>query len=200
MKHTLADYIAGLTIGQGRYAGQSFKLLPWQARFLRGAFATDDDAAMTCARGSGKTTFISALGAAAVDVDGPLVQPMAETMIVASSFDQGLTAFRHVQQFLQPSFERYGVGGRRGRFRVQDSANRATIEDRETGARVAVLGSDPGRLHSHAPSLVIGDELAQWPGTKIDAMLSALVTSMGKIPGSRALWIGTRAAGVGSSV
>ena len=34
----IADYIQGLTIGQGRYVGQSFKLLGWQKRFLAGAF------------------------------------------------------------------------------------------------------------------------------------------------------------------
>ena len=41
--------------------------------------------------------------------------------------------------FLGPTFERYG----RGRFRVQDSANRASIQDKATGALVRVLGSDP---------------------------------------------------------
>ena len=34
----IADYIQGLTIGQGRYVGQPFKLLGWQKRFLAGAF------------------------------------------------------------------------------------------------------------------------------------------------------------------
>ena len=29
-------YIEGLTLSQGRYAGQLFKLLPWQRRFLTG--------------------------------------------------------------------------------------------------------------------------------------------------------------------
>ena len=69
MKHTskaLAAYIGGLRIGQGRYAGQPFKLLPWQSMFLRGAFSTDDDAALTLARGGGKTTLIAAIGAASV--------------------------------------------------------------------------------------------------------------------------------------
>ena len=50
--------------------------------------------------------------------------------------------------FLGPTFERYG----RGRFRVQDSANRASIQDKATGALVRVLGSGPRRLHGAAPS------------------------------------------------
>ena len=113
----IAAYIETLVIGQGRYAGQKFKLLPWQKRFLKGAFAQDEDAALSMGRGGGKTTFTAAIACSTVDVDGPLVEPMAETLVVASSFDQGLKNFRHMQHFLEPSFEKYGVGGR-GRFRV----------------------------------------------------------------------------------
>ena len=45
-----------------------------------------------------------------------------------------------------------------------------------------------------APSLVVADELASWPPTKIDQSLAALSTSRGKIQGARMLYIGTRAA------
>ena len=68
-------------------------------------------------RGNGKTTFVAGIACAAVDVDGPLVEPMAECLVVASSFDQGLICFRHMLHFLAPSLERYGVGPG-GRFRV----------------------------------------------------------------------------------
>ncbi|MDD9986051.1 MAG: hypothetical protein OXQ31_07265 [Spirochaetaceae bacterium] len=42
--------------------------------------------------------------------------------------------------------------------------------------------------------LVIGDEPAQWKATQGDRLFAALRTSLGKIPGSRALFIGTRPA------
>ena len=187
----IADYIEGLVIGQGRYAGESFKLLPWQTRFLRGAFGQPGDAALSMGRGNGKTTFAAGIACAAVDVGGPLVEPMAECLLVASSFDQGLIAFRHMLHFLQPSFEKHGVGPG-GRFRIQDSANRATITNRTTGAMVRVLGSDPRRLFGAAPKLLLLDEIAQWPPERVEPMLAALKTSRGKIPDSRALWIGTR--------
>ena len=187
----VADYIGGLTIGQGRHAGQPFKLLGWQRRFLKGAFGQPGDGAISMGRGGGKSTFAAAIACATVDVDGPLVEPMAETLVVASSFDQGLLNFRHMLHFLAPSFERYGVGPG-GRFRIQDSANRATITDRETGAMLRVLGSDPRRLHGAAPKLLLLDECAQWPPERVGPMLAALKTSRGKIPGSRALWLGTR--------
>ena len=185
----IANYISGLEVGQGRYAGESFTLHGWQKRFLRGAFNQPGDAALSMGRGNGKTTFCAAIACAAVDVDGPLVEPMAECLLVASSFDQGLIAFRHILHFLRPSLERH-----RGRFRIQDSANRATIQDRDTGAMIRVLGSDPRRLHGAAPKLLLLDEVAQWPPEKVSPMLAALRTSRGKIPGSRALWLGTRPA------
>ena len=173
--------------------GQDFALLPWQRKFLSGAFGQPYDAALSMGRGNGKTTFAAALACATVDVDGPLVEPMAETLLVASSFGQGLVNFRHMLHFLKPSFDRYGTGPK-GRFRIQDSANRATIQDRETGALVRVLGSDPRRLHGAAPKLLLLDEISQWPPERVGPMLAALKTSRGKIPGSKALWLGTRPA------
>ena len=164
----LEQYITGLVISQGRHAGQPFRLLPWQRRLLRGAFSQPRDSAFTMGRGGGKTTLVAALGAASVDVDGPLVEPRAECLIIASSFDQGLICFRHVQAFMEPTFEKYGTGPR-GRFRIQDSANRATITDRETGAMLRVLGSDPRRLHGAAPKLLLYDEVAQWPPERLPA-------------------------------
>ena len=183
----LIGYIEGLTIGQGRYAGQLLKLFPWQLRFLRGAFRQSDDALLTLARGGGKTTFAAAIAASALA--GPLSQPMAEVLIVASSFDQGLVSFRHVLHFLGPE-----IAADSKRWRVQDSANRATITDKRTGAMLRVLGSDPRRLHGAAPRLILADEVAQWPVSQIDRMLAALETSRGKIEGSKMLWLGTRAA------
>ena len=177
---TVGNYIEHLTLGQGCYAGERFKLLGWQKRFLAGAFGQPGDAALTMGRAGGKSTFCSAIACAAVDVNGPLVEPMAECLVVASRFDQGLLNFRHMLNFLTPSFERYGTG------------SRGPITDRETGAMVRVLGSDPRRLHGAAPKLLLYDEVAQWPPERVEPMLAALKTSRGKIPGSKALWLGTR--------
>ena len=187
----LKCYIESLVISQGRYAGERFRLLDWQRKLLCGAFSQPRDSAFSMGRGGGKTTLVAAIAAAAVDVDGPLVEPRAECLVVASAFDQGLICFRHVMSFLESTFEKYGTGPR-GRFRIQDSANRATITDRETGAMLRVLGSDPRRLHGAAPKLLLYDEVAQWPPERLPTMLAALKTSRGKIQGSRAIWLGTR--------
>ena len=94
MKQALPDriaaYLAGLTISQGRHAGNLFEVLPWQKRFLRGAFAPGiGEAALSLGRGGGKSTLIAGIGCAALASDGPLMRENAEVVVVASSHMQG---------------------------------------------------------------------------------------------------------------
>lgn len=180
-------YLGGLVVTQGLRVGESFRVLGWQRRFLQ-VFNGPGDGALSLGRGGGKSVFVAGLCAAAVDVDGPLVEPMAQTLVIASRFEQGHDAiFRHVLRFLEPSMEAH-----RGRFRVQDSMNRASIEDRATGASVKVLGCNPKGVHGSQSKLFIIDESAQFDKNKIGPVVAAVRTSRGKIPGSRTLWIGTR--------
>lgn len=80
------------------------------------------------------------------------------------------------------------------RFRIADSQNVASIEDRQTGCRARCIGFDPRRAHGLAPVLVLADEGAQWEAGKAEAMVAALRTSAGKISGSRFVALGTRPA------
>ena len=151
----LIRYLSDLTVTQGRLAGQPFTVLPWQRRFVRGAFAQGvQSAALTVARGNGKTALLS--GIAAATLDGPLMVPRGETVIVASSFEQARIAFEHVIAFMDDKL------ADKGRWKVWDTAQQARIEDRKTGARVRCIGSDPRRAHGLAPVLVLADESAQW--------------------------------------
>ena len=178
----LTAYLDGLTVSQGAGAGDPLRLLPWQRRFLRGFLAADGDVALTIARGGGKTTLLAAVGCAFVS--GPLRQPRGEVVLCASSLNQARIAFDHALAFLDatPGAE----------WRIQNTQQFAVLEHRETKARLRCIGSDPKRAHGLAPALVLADEPAQWPHTTATRMLAALTTSMGKIPGSRMVAIGTR--------
>ena len=79
-------------------------------------------------------------------------------------------------------------------WRVQDSANTATIEHKPTGALLKCIGSDPKRAHGLAPSLVLADEPAQWPTATAEQMVAALQTSLGKQVDAKLLFLGTRPA------
>ncbi len=183
------DYIAGLTVTQGRMAGQPFPVLPWQRRFIRGALAPGVvEAALTIGRGNGKSTLVAALAAACLD--GPLAQERGEVVVAASSFEQALIVYRHVIAFLR---EKHGDGLEdRSLWRVQDSANRAQITNRANGAMLKAIGSDPRRMHGMSPLLVLADEGAQWEPSSAEAAMAALRTALGKLPDSRLIALGTR--------
>ena len=143
-------YLGGLTVTQGRRSGDPLKVLGWQRRFIAGAFAPGvQSAALSVGRGNGKTALLS--GIAAATLDGPLAVPRGETIIVASSFSQARIAFDHVRAFMAEQLRD------RRRWRVMDTAQQASIEDRDTGARLKVIVSDPKRAHGLAPVLVLAD-------------------------------------------
>ena len=187
----LIDFLAKLPVTQGQGAGSNLELQPWQRRFVRGAFAPGvDTAALSVGRGNGKTTLLAAVAAATLI--GPLAQARGETVIVASSLTQARIAFEHCLMFVKTS-----ISSEPGRWSVQDTAQRASITDRRTGARVRCISSDPRRAHGLAPVLALLDEPAQWPTNTGAKMLAAIVTGLGKIPGSRLVALGTRPADSG---
>ena len=180
----LVRYIETLKITQGEGAGQPFRVLPWQARFIRGAFSVPGDAALTVGRGGGKSTLCGAISAAGID--GPLRRKRADVVVVAGSFDQARIIYDHAKAFLGEQLQDRKI------WRVWDTAQRAVIEHKPTGAKLVCRGADKNTLHGLAPLLVLADEPAQWKPSQRDAIYSALRTSMGKIPGSRLIALGTR--------
>ena len=185
--NNLTAYLGRLTVSQGRLAGQPFTVLPWQAQFVRRGFAPGvQSAALSVSRANGKTALLS--GIAAATLDGPLMVPRGEAVIVASSFEQARIAFEHVLAFMGDKLADKRI------WKVWDTAQQARIEHRLTGARVRCIGSDPRRAHGLAPVLVLADEPAQWPQTTGERMLAALRTAAGKQPHSRFVAIGTRPA------
>ena len=109
----------------------------------------------------------------------------------ASSFSQARIIFEDVLSYVR------GLGhdlADRSTWRLQDSANLATLEFRASGARVRCIGSDPRRAHGLRPYLVLYDEPAKTELAQADAMRSALQTGLGKTPGSRLIALGTQPA------
>ena len=183
-------YLAGLTLAGGDHDGQPFVVLPWERRFIRGAFRGPGDSALTVGRGNGKSALVAGIAAAMVDSSGPLHGRRREVVCVAASFDQSRIIFEDVLAFLG---NRYDLGDRSA-WRKQDSANRATLEFRASGCRIRCIGSDPGRAHGLRPALALLDEPSQWEPGRADRMLQAIRTGLGKVPGSRLIALGTRPA------
>ena len=175
----LIKYLEGLRITQGPRAGEKMRVLPWQRRFISG-FLRSQVSALSVGRGNGKTTLLAGIAAAALD--GPLAKPRGECLLVAGSFSQAKTAFDHVLNFLP----------NRSRFRVHDTSQNAEIVDKETGAMVKCHGATPRLIHSRAPAIILADEPNSWLHTQSAAMVSGLLTGLGKIKDGRACFLGTR--------
>ena len=186
----ICKFISQLVLTGGDHDGYLFRILPWERRFILGAFDVDGPAALSVARGNGKSALVAGIACSLLDPDGPLHGPRRECVVVASSFEQSRVIFEDVLAFMR---QRYDLSVR-DFWRVQDSSNRAIIEFRPTGARVRCIGSDPSKAHGLRPALSLLDEGAQWDNAKSDRMLSAVRTGMGKVPNSKMIALGTRPA------
>ena len=186
----LVAYLETLPLVGGDRGGELFEVLAWERKFIRGAFGQPGDAALSVARGNGKSALVAGLGCAVIDPEGPLHGSRREVLCVASSFQQGRVVYEDVLAMLRAK-----TGLDLHAWRLQDSANSATVEHRASGARVRCIGSDPRRAHGLRPFLALLDEPAQWDAAKADRMLAALRTGLGKVPGSKLIALGTRPIG-----
>ena len=179
-------FIRGLAVTSGEHLGQPVTVLPWQERFIRGCFQPKkqvETAALSIARGNGKTTVVSWLASAVLF--GPLNRKNAKVIVAASSFEQGGTIHKAVLDLIPDRHDKK-------RWSVWDS-NRLRIRCLETGAELQVLSFSPGGAHGlMGATLILCDEVSQWPKAQRDKMFNALLGTLGKSPGCKLIALGTR--------
>ena len=151
----LVKSLESAPVGDGDLIGEPFKCLPYQRKFLDGAFKPGIlRAGLTLARGGGKSGLASALALDSIRPAGVLHVVGGETVIVASSFAQARIIFEVVKTSLE-------LMGEDGEYRIRDQQNLADIQHRTTKARLRVAGSDNRRAHGWRFNLAIVDEPAQ---------------------------------------
>ena len=174
-------------VGDGDLIGEPFKVLPYQKRFLTGAFRSGImRSGLTLGRAGGKSGLASALALDAIRPAGVLHREGGETVIVASAFPQAKIVFEAVKTSLE-------LMGEDGEYRILDQQNMAMIQHRQTKARLRVAGSDNRRAHGWRFNLAICDEPSQW-GPKGESLAAAIRTGLGKRKDARVIYIGTRPA------
>ena len=188
----IIDYLGDLELAGGDRDGERLVVLPWETRFIRGTFSRSGNAAVSVARGNGKSAVVAGVATAVVDPSGPLHGRRREVVVVAASFSQARIIFEDCISFLR--CRGFDLEDRKA-WRKMDSQNVAWIEHRLSGARVRCLGSDPSGAHGLRPFLALVDEPAQHEPARRDRMLSALQTGLGKVPNSRLIALGTRPVG-----
>ncbi len=184
------DWIGGLKVLNGEHAGEDFTVLPWQRDFICRALSPDNTRSvfgLSVARGAGKTSLCAAL--AACFVLSPLAKPHSEVVIVAASFSQGRILWRQMMAFLE------GHPDWRSRdWQKTDNNQQMGLRNKHNGVAARAISSDPKRAHGLQAALILADEPSQWPTGQGPAMWAALTTSLGKLPGSRMIALGTRPA------
>ena len=96
----IISYLGGLHLAGGDHDGAPFKVLPWERRFIRGAFAEGAEvSALSIARGNGKSCLLAGVAASGVAPGGPLQGNRREIVCVASSFMQARIIFEDVRIF-----------------------------------------------------------------------------------------------------
>ena len=151
----LVKSLESAPVGDGDLIGEPFKCLPYQRKFLDGAFKPGIlRAELTLARGGGKSGLASALALDSIRPAGVLHVVGGETVIVASSFAQARIIFEAVKTSLE-------LMGEDGEYRIRDQQNLADIQHRTTKARLRVAGSDNRRAYGWRFNLAIVDEPAQ---------------------------------------
>ena len=125
---------------------------------------------------------------------GPASQPGAAVVIVASSFSQARICFSHMVGFLKSS-DLYKADPKR--FGVSENSRVCEIIDRYSRSTCRAGGSDPRRLHGTAPVICIIDEPASHTHGNRDAIFAACITSLGKVPNSKLIAVGTKSSDPG---
>ena len=167
-------FIETLKITAGIFAGQNFRLRDWQKAIVRGIYdpvggdgrRAVRTALITCGRKNGKTAFSAAIALA--HLCGPEAEQRGQIFSAAADRDQAALIFREMEAMI------FADAGLAARCNVQRFAKK--IEDAETGSSYQALSSDARKAHGLSPSLIICDELAQWPGR---ALFDNLVTGTG---------------------
>ena len=166
------------------------KLRPFQREWLRKALSPDCQiAALSVARGNGKTALLGWLAAQAMTPGSALWKERQETLVVAASIEQGRTLVEFAKDDLDLR-----------EYQVSDASNRLHIRHKGTNTRLRVLSSDPRRAMGLSRfGLLIGDEPGTWQARGGELMFHSLRQALGKREDSKLLLIGTQAPAAASS-
>ena len=139
--------------------------------------------AFSIARGGAKTWLAGAVAADELVRGG-------NAYAIASSFRQASLTFGDAKAAL---IHRFGKAAWGKRFAFRDSTQECRVEDKVSGGMLRAVGSDVERTHGWKPSLMLLDEPAQLKKGG-ERLWAALITSLGKVEGSRLMVFGTRPA------
>jgi len=182
-------FVECLKITSGFHAGRKFKLRPWQKEIIRDLYRTDAKgrrvvrkALITLPRKNGKTVLTAAIALA--HLCGPEAIPRGQIYSAAAGQDQA--------DLIREEMVAFVMGDEELRDRIIIRNHVRTLTDNITGSRFKALPADGKRAHGLGASVVVADELAQWPGKRGRELYEALTTGMGGRAEPLAITISTK--------
>ena len=166
------------------------QLRTFQKQFIRRALAPGIDvAALSLARGNGKSWLAAHILERCLTPGDSLHVPGSEYLLCAASIEQARLVYRFIRTELEPT----------GGYSFIDSTTRIGITHRASNTRLRVLSSNGKTAMGivNCP-LLVADEPGSWEVTGGTLMYDAIVTALGK-PNSpmRTVFIGTLAPATG---
>ena len=184
-------FMESLPVTSGALAGSTFRVRPWQRRFLKAVYATDRrgrrqvrTAVLSMARKNGKTDVAARL--ALCHIAGPEAEERGEVYSAANDRFQAGRIFSEICAIIERVpwlAERISI--RRHSKELED------IGPGGTGTVFAALSSDVATKHGLSPSMWIYDELGQAPSRDL---YDTLDTAMGARDEPLSVVISTQAA------
>ena len=167
--------------------GSLYELLPFQQRFIRGAFSEGiTRAGLSTARGNGKSGIASAIILTGLVPGLALHTKNFDIAGFASSFRQA----KIVGESIIGTLRELGIYRE---FQITENSQELRIRHKSTRSRFACYGSDPQRAQGGKWNLTIMDEVSSWPVTNGVKLFNAIIRALGKRPDARVLGISTRA-------
>ena len=162
------------------------ELRPFQRRFLTRALAKGvDTAALSIARGNGKSSLVAFVLERCLTPTDRLFEPGAEYLLGAASLEQARNVFRPLRAALEPT----------GDYRFIDSVTRLGITHKRSNTKLRVMSSNAKAAFGIVGTpIAIMDEPGAWETNGGELMADALRTAQGK-PDSRLrlIFVGTLA-------
>ena len=162
------EFVESLPVPSGRLIGSNHVLLPWQREVLSALYSDPRPRQyfLSTPRKNGKTGLAALIAIA--HLLGPCAEDAGEIYIAASDRLQAGVTWRMITRIIT------AVPTLKGRVTIR--AWDKSVEVPETGTVLRALSADARRQHGLSASLVLADEVAQWPSR---SLWDALSTSGG---------------------
>ncbi len=192
----ICRFVRKLRLWEGRFAGQQFKLAPFQESIIRAIYgpATDTGnrlirtACIWIPRGNAKTSLCSALALA--HLLGPECEPGGQIILAAADRENAGIAFNSSWQMIRQDDELLR--------RVRPIESRKILHHDKSASKLSAISTEAYSKHGLNCSLFLGDEIHAWPATEARKLFGVIRDSMIKREQPLTLVISTAGEGEGT--